>query len=333
MQNQNLYTQSLKDSFKFKDQVAKTYPQSIPLKFKKYLDQFSKDHPLNKQFIPSLEELSENGLYDPIGDQIHSKGDGIIHRYKSRLLFTPTTVCPIQCRYCFRKNELSQKDEIFSQNISTLINYLRLNPQVKEVILTGGDPLILNNQKLFKIFEELKGHVDYIRIHTRTPIIIPKRIDDDFVEMIKYYQDYFKIISLSIHTNHELELYPEVLKSLGKLHQTNINLISQTVLLKDVNDNVEALKNLFMKLCENKIQPYYLHHPDKVKGAMHFYISLKIGRQIYGKLRDELPGFMLPHYVIDPANGKGKTLAYNSESLDFNGVFIDRFGQEYYYEE
>lgn len=333
MQNQNLYTKSLKESFKFKDQVAQIYPQSIPLNFKKYLDQFPKDHPLNKQFIPNTDELSDLGLYDPIGDQIHSKGDGIIHRYKSRLLFTPTTVCPIQCRYCFRKNELSQKDEIFSQNISRLKDYLRMNREVKEVILTGGDPLILNNQKLFKIFEELKGLVDYIRIHTRTPIIIPERIDDGFVEMIKHYQDHYKIITLSLHTNHELELYPEVLQSLEKLHQTKINLISQTVLLKDVNDNVETLKNLFMKLSENQIQPYYLHHPDRVKGAMHFYLSLKIGREIYGRLRDELPGFMLPHYVIDPASGKGKTLAYNSESLNFNGIFIDRFGQEYSYKE
>jgi lysine 2,3-aminomutase len=331
----NHYTEALKDSFKFQNQITKSYPQSIPLKFKEYISQFPADHPLNIQFIPDIKELDDTlgGLYDPIGDTIHSKGKGIIHRYKNRLLFTPTVSCPIQCRYCFRKNELSQNDDIFKHNLEALTNYLIQNPKIDEVILTGGDPLILNNKKLFKIFEVLSSKVKYIRIHTRTPIIIPERIDDEFCELIKFYQDQFSLITLAVHTNHASELYPEVIEYLNKLQTLKINLIAQSVLLKGVNDNCETLAELFRKLSENFIRPYYLHHPDKVKGAMHFYIPLKEARKIYGQLRDELPGFMIPHYVIDPANGKGKTLAYNSESLEFSGKLIDRFAQEYSYKE
>jgi lysine 2,3-aminomutase len=333
MQNQNLYTRELKNSFKYQNPITDVFPQSIPIEFKKYLEQFPKDHPLNLQFIPHENELQDQGLYDPIGDLKHSKGHGIIHRYKTRLLFTPTTVCPIQCRYCFRKNELAQNDTIFNQNISKLKEYLTEHSEVKEVILTGGDPLILTNKKLFAIFEQLKDQVDYIRIHTRTPIIIPGRIDEEFIDFINHYSSKFKLITMALHTNHALELYPEVLEKMNLLRATKIKLISQSVLLKHVNDNVQSLCDLFFKLSENGIQPYYLHHPDKVKGAMHFYLKLKAGREIYARLRDELPGHMIPHYVIDPSNGRGKTLAYNSESLEFGGHFVDRFAQSYPYQE
>ena len=138
---------------------------------------------------------------------------------------------------------------------------------------------------------------------------------------------------MGIHTNHPEELYPKVISSLRMLAETPINLVSQTVLLKRVNDNVETLTTLFKMLAENRVTPYYLHHPDKVKGAMHFYIPLRIGREIYARLRDELAGFMLPHYVIDPSNGKGKTFAYNPESLEYSGKLLDRFNQQYTYPE
>jgi len=330
-QSRKNFSSQMRNSHLIKNEVTKVYPQSIPQKFKDYIDQFPSDHPLNLQFIPNDLELNKSlnkiGLYDPIADGLHSKGSGIIHRYKSRVLFTPTTVCPIQCRYCFRKNELANNDEIFNRNLSKLLEYLNENQDIKEVILTGGDPLILSNKKLFEIFEALLGHVDFIRIHTRTPIIIPERIDDQFIENINYYSRKFKIITLAIHTNHTSELYPEVRDSIEKLSSQNINLISQTVLLKNINDNTKTLSELFEKLSILKVKPYYLHHPDIVKGAMHFYVPLKIGREIYSKLREELSGFMIPHYVIDPSDGGGKAMAFNSEHFDYQGSLLDRFGQ------
>lgn len=324
--------EELKDKFLIKNQITDIYPQSIPASFNNYLSNFDNDHPLNRQFQPSLEELNqEDGLYDPIGDSIHSKGHGIIHRYKNRLLFTPTTVCPIQCRYCFRKNELAQKDELFQSSLSALSTYLENNPEINEVILTGGDPLMLSDSKLSQIMNHLIGKIKYLRLHTRTPIIIPKRIDNRFIELIKKYQNSFSVITMAIHTNHADELSHEVIEHLNLLNETKANLISQTVLLRNVNDSVDSLCELFEKLSTNKIRPYYLHHPDKVKGAMHFYLKIETGRKLYGELRDNLPGWMLPHYVIDPANGKGKTLAYNGEHLEFSGTLIDRFGSKYSY--
>lgn len=326
--------EEFKNKNRIKNNITDIYPQSIPQSFQDYLEKFPSDHPLNIQFQPSLEELNQtDGLYDPIGDSIHSKGNGIIHRYKNRLLFTPTTVCPIQCRYCFRKNELAQKDSLFQSSLDALANYLDAHPEVDEVILTGGDPLMLSNLKLSKIMNHLIGKIKYLRFHTRTPIIIPKRIDEQFIKLIQNYQDSFKMITMAIHTNHVDELSPEVLQQIKKLQSTKINFISQTVLLKNVNDNLLALTKLFETLSENHIRPYYLHHPDKVKGAMHFYIPLETGRILYARLRDELPGWMIPHYVLDPSNGKGKNLAYNSENIEFSGQLLDRFSENYSYSE
>lgn len=324
----------LKNKNIYQNEITKIYPQSIPREFDDYLSTFPNHHPMKKQFIPSHEEITNtNGLYDPIGDSLHSKENGIIHRYKNRLLFTPTTVCPIQCRYCFRKNELAQRDELFKASINELISYLQNHQEINEVILTGGDPLMLSNDKIETIFKNLTGLVDYIRFHTRAPVIIPKRIDNDFIRLLKSYEPHFKIISIAIHTNHPDELYPAVDECIELLKSTKVKLLSQTVLLKDVNNNLETMTSLFKNLSERGVQPYYLHHPDKVKGAMHFYLPLIEGRELYGKLRDELPGFMLPHYVIDPSNGRGKTLAYNGESLDFSGSLIDRFGNKFTYNE
>lgn len=326
--------ESLKNKVIYKNSITQLYPQSIPQEFKNYLDTLPIDHPLNRQFIPHEDELDRTqGLYDPIGDTIHSKGNGIIHRYKNRLLFTPTTVCPIQCRYCFRKNELAQKDELFNANLDQLINYLQNNPQVNEVILTGGDPLMLSNQKIAKIFNALIELVPYIRFHTRAPIIIPSRIDREFIQLIKDYEKHFKVITMAIHTNHRDELYPAVIQAIKDLSHTSLNLISQTVLLKNVNNTTQSLVDLFEKLSELKVKPYYLHHPDKVKGAMHFYLPLIEGRKIYGNLREHLPGWMIPHYVIDPSSGKGKALAYNSEHLAYQDALLDRFGNQYSYTE
>jgi len=322
------------DTQQFND---KNYPIFIPKDFAKRIKLAGENSPLWKQFVPATIENHDptqlSGLVDPIGDQIHAKGNGIIHRYKNRILFTPTTVCPIHCRYCFRKNELYGQNEFLSPNIANLISYLNDHSEVEEVIFTGGDPLILSNQKIEQYLESLANipSVKYIRFHTRTPIILPERIDEDFAKLLQSFTTKFDTISLVIHVNHSQELSEDLKLALTKL--SGINLLSQSVLLKGVNDDTLSLKDLFIQINKMGIRPYYLHHPDLVKGAMHFYLSLEEGRKIYGELRDLLPGWLIPHYVIDPASGQGKTLAYNPESIEFQGSLLDRFSHSHKYQQ
>ena len=325
---------SSRELFHFLDLQEKfndsSYPVFVPKRLAVNIKTQGKDSPLWRQFVPSNEEFSESevsGLYDPIGDEIHSKDNGIIHRYKNRLLFSPTTVCPVNCRYCFRKNELAQSDEVLKGKLSALVTYLDSHPEVQEVILTGGDPLIASNKKLKEIFQALEGRVPFVRIHTRTPMVLPERIDEGLLELFRWTSQSFTIFSIAIHANHKDEFDKFVTDKIKMLKQTGAQLLSQSVLLKGVNDSVKDLTDLYLRFASLDIRPYYLHHPDRVKGAMNFYIPLEVGRAIYMKLRDELPGWAIPHYIIDPENGQGKTLAYNPESIKFGGQLLDKFGQ------
>jgi lysine 2,3-aminomutase len=307
-----------------------SYKTFIPKKFAQKIKDGGPSSALWKQFVPSAEELNvRQGLTDPIGDQIFEVKGGIIHRYKSRILYNPTTVCPINCRYCFRKNELEENIETFKPSLQRLKGYLQKNTNIEEVILTGGDPLILSDKKLTEIFEVISSfkHIKYIRLHSRTPIIIPSRLNSGLLNLFSKYEKSFESISLVIHTNHESELSQELKEAIKPFKR--FNLLSQSVLLKDINDDPKDLIELFKKLNSFGVRPYYLHHPDQVKGAMHFYLPIEEGRKIYGRIRDDLPGWLIPHYIIDSPSGKGKNFAYNPEKIEFSGFILDRFNQEY----
>lgn len=300
------------------------YEVFLPLNFAKKIKQQGLTGPLANQFLPHIDESKNTGLIDPIGDKKKSQSAGIIHRYQNRILFTPTTRCPVICRYCFRKNELSNQDEIFKANLNELSTYLKDHPEVNEVILTGGDPLVLSNQKLENIFKELeKTQVKYIRLHTRTPIILPKRMDTGLINLLEYFSKKFSRVIFSLHTNHPSELDREVKSSLVKLKNSGVECKTQTVLLKNINDDPDVLTKLFYELIDLGFNPYYLHHPDKVKGGMHFYLELEQGRRIYNQLRNKLPGWALPHYVIDNFQGRGKQFAFNPESFEYSGKMYD----------
>lgn len=327
--NQLRSIEDINHYFNLKLQTDFSYSINIPLSFAKKIKRAGINSPLWKQFIPSnLEENQSLGFLDPIGDKKKSIGNGIIHRYKNRVLFTPTTVCPIICRYCFRKNELSSQDDIFKQNLEELTQYLNKNESIDEVILTGGDPLILSNEKLFKIFKKLaeQTKIKFLRVHTRTPIILPNRIDEEFLEIIDIFSRKFVKMNIVIHTNHEDELDKEVQNSLEKLSRLPIGLLSQSVLMKGINDTTKDLKNLFLKIVESKMTPYYLHHPDMAKGAMHFYLSLEEGRRIFAPLHDQLPGWAIAKYIVDNPQGHGKQNAFNPEKIEFSGKMLDKNG-------
>jgi lysine 2,3-aminomutase len=316
----------------FEMEFPKThYPIFIPKTFAEKIKIHGIDSPLWKQFLPHADEdANQAGRYDPIGDKTHSKGNQLIHRYQNRVLFTPTTVCPVLCRYCFRKNELADKDEVFNQNFAEAKNYLKANPTINEVIFTGGDPLILSNEKLagfIQDFAEIES-IKYIRFHSRTPVILPSRIDDGFLAVMTSAREIFMRSMLMIHINHGDELDAEVVEAIKLLTDAGIEVFSQTVLLKGVNDQTEILLELFTRLAEIKVKPYYLHHPDEALGAMHFYMSLEAGRRIVQPLHDLLPGWALPQYVIDIPGGEGKIPALNPESFTFSGTLINRHGKE-----
>lgn len=306
------------------------YPIFIPKSFAKKIKALGPESVLWKQFLPSSLENQNNiiGLYDPIGDKIHSKGNQIIHRYANRVLFTPTTICPIACRYCFRKNELSNHDKIFEPYFHETLNYLKDNTEINEIIFSGGDPLILANEKLANYMDEFSRieHIKYIRFHTRAPVILPSRIDGQFIDVLKKYSKKFNRLMLMIHVNHIDEIDSDVSDSIRRLTENGIELFSQTVLLRNINNNTETLKKLFLRLSDLKITPYYLHHPDQALGAMHFYISLEEGRKIFAPLHNQLPGWALPQYVIDIPGGEGKTNAFNPENFSFSGKLINRNG-------
>ena len=316
-------------SFLETDIPKTSYSVFIPLKFAEKIKASGVNSPLWKQFVPVIQEDEPEGFIDPIGDQLFGNKGGIIHRYKSRILFSPTTVCPILCRYCFRKNELDQNLDTFTPSLTALKEYLKNHTEVEEVILTGGDPLIVSNQKLEEIFQAISQFksIKYIRLHSRTPIIIPSRLDSGLKEVFKKFENHFETISLVIHVNHASELTEEIKNRLESFRE--FNLLSQSVLLKGVNDNKEDLIHLFKSLNSFGIRPYYLHHPDKVKGAMHFYLPLEEGRKIYGQLREDLPGWLIPTYILDSEQGTGKNLAYNPEKIEFSGTMLDRFNREH----
>ena len=310
------------------------YPCFLPQRLYQRIKKNGPNSALWKQFIPTNEELKINGSLDPIGDKKNSKGHGIIHRYKSRILFTPTINCPVICRYCFRKNELSTKDEVFKHNLLKLSEYLQKHPEVNEVILTGGDPLILSTKKLKEIAHILKSHgISFLRFHTRTPVILPERIDDEFLNFLKEVSKDFLRVILVLHVNHAEEIDNYTSKKLLVLKTCGIDLLTQSVLLKDINDSKNDLIELFYKVIAHGFTPYYLHHPDEARGAMHFSIPLEVGRGLYNSLRNELPGWAIPSYIIDHPSGHGKQFAFNPESMKFSGKLLNLHGIETNYNE
>lgn len=308
--------------------VAKKYPIFIPKKLALKIKAQGPQGVLAREFLPHTHEMHDQGLEDPIGDKAHFKAPQLIHRYHSRALFTPTTICPVHCRYCFRKNELNHSEEIFQQDFIKTLSYLKDHPEITEIIFTGGDPLTLSNQRLenfLRSFAEIKTIKD-IRFHSRYPVILPSRLDGEFSTLLRWASANFRTVTLAIHANHISEFDEENKKAILNLNGTGVQLLSQTVLLKGINDHTQDLVDLYDLFLELKVRPYYLHHPDQVRGGLHFYLPLEKGRKIYQTLRDRLPGWALPHYVIDIPQGQGKVSAFNPEGTTFSGRLISRSG-------
>lgn len=262
---------------------------------------------LFSQYIPSTDELSinEDELSDPIGDEVFSPVKGITHRYPDRLLFKPIHTCAVYCRFCFRREKVGRADQALNaKETDEALKYIKNNTDVWEVILSGGDPLLMSPDKISKIFQALGeiDHVKVIRIHTRIPLVSPEKVNEKLLSALKT----DKALFIVLHCNSHEELTGDVSKGLKKLINSGIPLLSQSVLLRNVNDDATLLEKLFRALVENRIKPYYLHHADKAEGTSHFRTSISEGREYMEKLRGNISGICQPMYVLDIPGGLGK---------------------------
>jgi lysine 2,3-aminomutase len=285
------------------------YPLFLPRPFLEKIKKAGPKSALWKQFIPHENEfLMNGGLFDPIADQLHSPTPMIVHRYPNKALFLPTTTCPVICRYCFRKNELANKNELFQPQFEQAFEYLQSHPEIEEIIFSGGDPFMLSTKKLANFVERLSEikHLRYLRFHTRFPTIVPERFDSELLGWLEGIQDKFERLVIVVHTNHVSELDRPVTNTLNKIIDTGVALYSQSVLLKNVNDSVDDLVLLFKAIIRAKITPFYLHHPDNAMGAQDFCLELERGAQLYTQVKKRLPGWAVPRYVIERPEGLGK---------------------------
>ncbi len=297
------------------NRATSSYPLFIPKILLAEIFRLGPESILWKQFIPSIDENIEQeqilGLEDPIGDLSNQQAPQLIHRYENRVLFLPTQRCPIQCRYCFRKNELHNQtisNELFVSSFNQTMDYLQNHDQIEEIIFTGGDPLMLKDEKINFYLEQFStiSSIKFIRFHTRFPAILPSRLDDAFFSLLERWRERFTL-SIMIHTNSVSEFFHRDHSVLiEKIRHSSIHWGSQTVLLK--HHQLQDLVELFKFLGQNNIRPYYLHQMDRVLGGMHFVMPKDHGQQLYVQLRQKLPGWLIPHYVVDSPSSKEKRL-------------------------
>lgn len=297
-----------KKQFKAIESVVKKYALNIPNHMLTLIDKNNISDPIAKQVVPSSNELIQknNESSDPIGDEKHSPVEGIVHRYKDRVLFKLNSACAVYCRFCFRREMVGPgKNQLQQNEIDKAVDYIKSHKEIWEVILTGGDPLILSPAKIQRLVSQINkiSHVKILRVHTRVPIAAPHLINENLIKAITSSK---KTIYISIHINHEREISEKTVKICKLLSENGIALVGQTVLLKGVNDDTDVLEKLFRKMMENRILPYYLHHPDLAKGTSHFSVPISHGQEIMKKLRGSVSGLALPNYMLDIPGGYGK---------------------------
>ena len=272
--------------------------------------------PLLLQVLPHHLELEEHPEFvtDPLGEEAANQLPGVLHKYKSRFLLTLTGACAVHCRYCFRRHFPYQENLPKNEDWLNIKNYIESNPDINEVILSGGDPLTLSNRKLVFWLERLSSlkQVKILRIHSRVPIVIPNRIDEELISLLK--NSRLRII-LVVHSNHASELDDFTCSKLLQLSEHHITVLNQAVLLKGVNDSAQTLTDLSYRLFEARVMPYYLHVLDKVKGAQHFDLIPSEIDAIYQDVLASLPGYLVPKLVREIAGEKNKTPLFGATTF------------------
>jgi len=291
------------------EKVAARYAVAVTSDIAALIDADDPADPIARQFIPDTRELitSPGEDADPIGDDAHSPVAGIVHRYPDRVLFKLVAVCAVYCRFCFRREMVGPgKTTALSEDAyRAALDYIRSHGEIWEVILTGGDPLMLSPRRLTEIMADLAAidHVRIVRIHTRVPVADPARVTSELVEALKVEG---ATTWIAVHANHPREFSAEARAACARLADAGIPLVSQSVLLRGVNDDAATLEGLMRTFVECRIKPYYLHHGDLAPGTAHLRTSLEQGQALMKTLRGRVSGLCQPEYVLDIPGGHGK---------------------------
>jgi lysine 2,3-aminomutase len=292
-----------KNSFHFQNA---TLPLAITPYYAGLIDPDNPEQPLRRSMVPVTSELlvSPGESQDPLGEDCHSPAPGLIHRYPDRVLFLVTDYCSSYCRYCTRSRMVGRRRNGGKKQWQKAIDYIAATPAIRDVLLSGGDPLTLPDEQIDWLLDRLRRipHVEMIRIGTKAPIVLPQRITPDLVEILKKYHPLW----MSIHCTHPDELTAEVREACTRLADAGIPLGSQTVLLAGINDSVETMRRLMHGLVKIRVKPYYLYQCDPILGSSHFRTPVSKGLEIYSGLRGHTTGYAVPNFVIDAPGGGGK---------------------------
>ena len=295
---EHLLTEQIEHNSDFRLRV----PQAYVNKIKKG----DANDPLLLQILPTLAENELTGDIDPVGDLNAMPSSGLLHKYHGRALIITTAACAIHCRYCFRRHFPYSDAQALSSQWPATLEYLKKNTDIHEVILSGGDPLVLDDDRLAALCSDLERipHIKWLRIHTRLPVVLPSRITPS---LLGWMQESRFRITMVIHANHANELGTDEILALESLQNSNVTLLNQSVLLKNINDNASSLIDLSHRLHDAGVIPYYLHMLDQVKGGLHFDVNREKACQIIDNMRAWLPGYLVPRLVVEEKGGSSKT--------------------------
>jgi lysine 2,3-aminomutase len=290
------------------EQIAARYAVAITPAMADLIDPSDRNDPIARQFVPDGRELESQPeeMTDPIGDEAHSPVEGIVHRYPDRVLLKLINACAVYCRFCFRREMVGPgRGGLSRAALAAALDYIRTAPQIWEVILTGGDPLVLSPRRLKEVMMRLAAidHVKVIRVHTRVPVAAPERVSPALVRALRGTKATFVVL----HANHPRELTERARAAIARLIDAGIPMLSQSVLLRGVNDDVETLGALLRTLVECRIKPYYLHHADLAPGTAHWRTTIAEGQSLMRALHGRYSGLCQPAYVLDILGGYGKS--------------------------
>jgi lysine 2,3-aminomutase len=291
------------------EEVGARYAVAVNETVAALIDRTDAADPIGRQFLPDAAELiaTPEELADPIGDAALSPVEGIVHRYPDRVLLKLLHACPVYCRFCFRRESVGPggATHLSPAALDAAFSYIAAHDEIFEVILTGGDPLILSPRRLEEICDRLRriAHVKILRIHTRVPVVAPTLVTQALATLLRASG---KAVYVALHANHARELTAEAEAACARLIDAGVPMLSQSVLLRGVNDDVETLAALMRRFVAIRVKPYYLHHPDLARGTSHFRLSIAEGQKLVTALRGKVSGLCQPHYMLDIPGGFGK---------------------------
>ncbi|MDD2557144.1 MAG: KamA family radical SAM protein [Desulfuromonadaceae bacterium] len=313
------------------EEVVAKYPMRVPAYYLSLIKEVG--DPIWKQAVPDLLEIQDSVcLYDPLEEENQSPVPNLVHRYPDRVLFLVSSECAMYCRFCTRKRKVGGENmRVTSETISAGIDYISQNPQIRDVIVSGGDPLLLSDEKLDSILTRLRAipHVQIIRIGTRVPVVLPMRITLNLVRMLRKHHPLF----INTHFNHPDEITEQSSKACARLADAGIPLGNQTVLMRGINDDPLVMKSLMQKLLAIRVRPYYIYQADLVQGTDHFRTSVEEGLEVIRALRGHTSGMAVPAFVIDAPGGGGKIplLPEYLQSLGAEVILKNYLGETYSY--